>query len=274
MLVVPPFYKSKINQYSYFLEPPLNSLSLQTLFTRKENADYLNAQIRFLLKNKSFVQECDSETPCREPQTRDLLIENVSSDRIKTFVDTALQRRHFEFPSVHNNPIIDLHEINKSVIQEIAKQIITDPGLINSVYDRTFLGKVEMVDYGYSEYSFRGGTWHPEDLFTESANNRKNPYFKNFEVWIDPNAVQPGNRVRYDNGGKSPIPYWQNPNKRRNYADVNDGFGTNSGSREQTPHNSFAHDNTLTQRKYNGDYYLTYPVSAQMDCKKIKYQFN
>lgn len=277
MLVIPNSFKQKVNKFSTFLEAPYDEATLEWLFRSKDNKRYLNAQIRFLVRDGAFISFCDVSNPCREPETRNKILQSTTEQQIQPLVDAAMSKRSHEFPRIHNNPVLDLHEMNVVEIKSIAMEIITRPEIIDPDYEKTFMGKVEEVEYGYSQNSFRGGTWHPEDLFAASRHNDANPYFKYYEIKLDPNLAQPGNRVRYDQMRRgdtelSPIPFWQNPNKRRNYDDPTEGFRTYGDSWEQPVFGGIVPGGSLTERK-SKDYYLTFPSSSTMDCKKIKYDF-
>ena len=81
--------------------------------------------------------------------------------------------------------LMELHKLNKHIIINTAKQITDEPNMLNENWDKNW-GEMPRGNWEYTEYSFRGGIWHPEDLFMESAANRAVPYWKPLEVRFDP----------------------------------------------------------------------------------------
>lgn len=72
-------------------------------------------------------------------------------------------------------PLETLHELNLEIILETAKQLADEPNLIDENLDNTW-GLMRRGESEYTEYSMRGDTWHPEDLFMENTANRKKAY--------------------------------------------------------------------------------------------------
>jgi len=237
------------------------------------NGRYLNAQIRYLIRNEFFIRICDQKNTKYENvefEMREKILNSASEFQVSSFVKLAQQMRVYEFPEVHSNPALDLHYLNKKIIIDIAEQIVDDPGLLDSDYSRTFQGNLQKDEYGFTMNSYRGGEWHPEDLFLNSDHNRKNHYFERDEIWINPqDKYQPGNRYKLSQNGAQ-IPFFQNPNKRRNYADVTEGLRSDSDSRSTFSAMTFDMPANLTASKNRDDFYLSFPDKAKWDCGKVK----
>ena len=95
------------------------------------------------------------------------------------------------------SPIEELHKLNKHIIINTAKQIVEEPNMLNENYDKEW-GLMPRGNWEYTEYSFRGDTWHPEDLFMESGANRNNAYWKPLEVRFNPSENKWRNTYGYD----------------------------------------------------------------------------
>ncbi len=106
---------------------------------------------------------------------------SVCADNLK-FINKIMAEQNLK---KYCDTIQDLHKLNKKIILETAIQIVDEPNMINENYDKD-LGIMTRGNYEYTDYSFRGGVWHPEDLFLESEENRNNSYWQPLDVRYDP----------------------------------------------------------------------------------------
>jgi len=272
-MLIPPSYK-KFMLNNMFFKKPLSDYPIEKLYLSPANMRYIRSQILFLLRDENHAQTIE----CRFPEARKRVIAELTIDKLQPLEEMFLQKRFWEF-SAKTYPVLDLHEINKQVILGATQMILEDPSLFSLDYERNF---EKTRDYEYSEYSFRGGKWHPEDLIFDSAHNRKNPYFKQFDIWLDlsPDGRGPGNRYKYDleqtkydkrgykftpSKRQGQIPFWQIANARH-YEDPTEGFRFENDRRVQDTRMTFSLQNN---RKNFGSYYPNYPISNNYDCEAV-----
>lgn len=156
-----------------FEDPALQEAALEKLYLMPVNIRYVNAQIKYLCGMNFDASELMQDEVFKA--------DSRFHDKRKKFVV--------------------LSDLNESMIfhaAEIAKQ-----------EDRHY----ERGDWQYTDWSFRGNAWHPEDLFLESEGNREHGHWKPVSVEFDPQ--RPGIGNPYSKTGYN-IPYWRlNP---RHYA--------------------------------------------------------
>ena len=158
MLVPPNMRKSKWNTRKMFMHP--------------ENRLYVKTQVRYALKMYGM---------------------DIKISRLHFLDEFMLAKIIHKAPDTFPENVNYLHEINLELILETANQIKDEPNILDENYDKNF-GYTERPQYGYSEYSFRGDTWHPEDLFTESKANRNISYLNNMCVTMNPLERGPWNK--------------------------------------------------------------------------------
>lgn len=168
-----------------------NSGTVEKLYKDPINLKYIKCQIYFAVCH----MQCTG--------ARDLIKENP---RLLDFIDDFVLEQNIidrKMDKLHM-----LHKLNTEFIIETAKQICSDPQLLVNIEGT---GEYEITDY-----SFRGGVYHPEDIFMESSANRRAGYFKEYNVSFDPNVRSAGNKFRNEDGtGWDVNPY---EIYRRNYS--------------------------------------------------------
>ena len=142
--------------------------SLRKLYLEPENIRYVKVQVLYALKKMTNFK--------------------ITMCQLKFLDDYMFYQKLKESDE---SILLQLHRANKEVILSTANQISSEPNMIDEKYDKEF-GIMPRKNYEYSEYSFRGGSWHPEDLFMENIPNRKTNYWDDREVYFTPrNGVQP-----------------------------------------------------------------------------------
>lgn len=81
------------------------------------------------------------------------------------FINNLVMSKNLVYSS---NNITELHKLNKEIILSTAYQLINEPDMLDDI---------KRSNYKYSDYSFRGGKWHPEDLFLPTTS-----YYQPLEV--------------------------------------------------------------------------------------------
>lgn len=99
------------------------------------------------------------------------------------------------------------------VLSDINEKIIKETIEILKYSDH----HLQRGNWEYTEYSMRGDTWHPEDLFLESESNRKVPQWQELDVEFNPWKPNVGNPYMTESN-PYPYPAWRlNP---RHYASI------------------------------------------------------
>lgn len=95
-----------------------------------------------------------------------------------------------------SSPVQQLHHLNKKFLLESSQNIIQSPGsVIAGYYDiDPDTGKTDLGEADFSARSYADGTWHPEDLFTNTARNRATSYWVPREISFD--SHPPRSRMR------------------------------------------------------------------------------
>jgi hypothetical protein len=193
ILMIPPLFRRKELEgsiYRYYWHP--------------ENIRYIKAQIIFAISDMEEENNSISGMLRADPKKLDYL-----DDMIRT--QTVLE--DYRLPLK-----MQLHNKNIDMIFRTAKQIHDEPALLDEKFDRIGdSGEPEYSEYGYSAYSFRGGQYHPADIFTESRANRKQAYWVPLEVKWNPWERGPGNHWTDE---ANPLPFNPYEVKRRFVAPV------------------------------------------------------
>jgi hypothetical protein len=151
-----------------FQDPELIALPIEKLFLCPLNERYVKAQIKFL---------CDKTIDVDDMMQKQVLQGDPA------FFDKR-------------NKFVVLSDINEKFIKMVAE-------LLEYNDDQLQRGNWE-----YTEYSMRGGTWHPEDLFLESESNRKHAQWNELNVEFNPWKPGIGNPyMTKDN--PYPFPAWR-----------------------------------------------------------------
>jgi len=228
ILIIPPEFKKDVNHYSGFLTPgsEYSKKTLKGLFFTPENIVYVGNEMMAMITNTRCVMDnlppigvesaamaaADAAFAQMSPEmraTRTVLI-------IKGFTKyqgiirqqvPGLMRAHYDPVNrayredfTTSNPIIQLHLINKDFILQTSRNFILTPNQIipDIDYVNPETGKIHKKEYEYGPESWQDGTWHPEQLFTNSQRNRENPYWVPFEVDFDARSgsrpIGPGHR--------------------------------------------------------------------------------
>lgn len=101
------------------------------------------------------------------------------------------------------NPVRRLHIVNTTFLKQAAKAIADAPVI------------KETAQWEYGDASWADGTWHPEQLFTNSERNRKSGYWSEWSLtpgtYFDasPEATGPGHRFNREVYGCHQFPRWQ-----------------------------------------------------------------
>lgn len=195
-LLIPPLYRHHIPEGS----------TIKGLYLMPLNIRYVKSQIVHMLHSMEIERgDPDPKLTTRYASSQVPMISNLlKSDNINkvlSFVDDFMFAYKF-YPNYEASLQYQWHEVNKMTIYEIAKQIHDEPAMLNDDFYRQggddlreeSDGENQYSEYGYSAFSMRGGTWHPEDLFMESASNRNQAYWRPVEVRFNPLERGPGNK--------------------------------------------------------------------------------
>jgi hypothetical protein len=145
-----------------------------------ENIRYIKAQIIFAIENMEKENHAISGILRREPHKLDFLDNEIRKQTVLEQYELPLKSR--------------LHNKNVEMIFRTSQQLYNEPSMISDIFDRLGDdGEPEYSNYGLSAYSFRGGQYHPEDIFMESVTNRKKKYWEPLDVEFNPWKRGPGN---------------------------------------------------------------------------------
>lgn len=179
VLLIPPVYKQNIP----------TGYTLKKLYMADVNRRYCKAQTIYMIE----ALEDENDSPSKF--VSESLHHNSSPLKM---VDNFITSYNF-VPNYEESLPVQLHRINKTTIYEVAKQLFEEPAFIDDEWYHS--GGHNLREEGthynnnnYTNYSMRGGVWHPEDLFMESESNRQHAYWKPLEVRFDPSQRGPGNK--------------------------------------------------------------------------------
>jgi len=256
ILIIPKEIKHDINPYSGFIsmESDYYDKTVKGLFYLPINVQYVSDELMTLITHKKFVEnnidmsitnvetsaDTDEERIVNtadpslqfsqlEPSAADRRVNLIISifikneDIIRNNVPNLMRSNQSPKYKAHredlaiDNPVVQLHLINKEFIYQTAKSMILSPFNLDpsAAYINLETNKSEInTNWNYTAASWQDGTWHPEHLFTENERNRENPYWVPYEVDYDSRSgsrpIAPGHRYNssvYDS--ESQFPRWQ-----------------------------------------------------------------
>ena len=224
-LLVPGEFLKQVNVFSGYIatDSVQGDRELKGLFRDPANVGYVTKYIVKLLITPQFIADNtaaekdgqrdgptmynNSITP-RSIQLAKMFSENV--DNLQKVVPQLMAQHHMTYDEdiVNNNPIQQLHYVNKKFMLETARTVAQSPEIVipNYEYYNHETGKIEMKEYDYGPSSYADGVWRPEELFTQSTRNRENPYWvlDRVEFSDAPEAVGPGNKWKDFAGRQDP----------------------------------------------------------------------
>jgi len=238
-LLIPQEFIRDISQKSGFLYKgsKFGDKTLKGLYMSPENQKYLSNELFALIINRKYVgyvlakigsgqvtneavdyayNQDRTVTPTRITNNADSLtrifrdkqpaIAKLVPELINSNPKDFWMNDFFSEDFGVNNPVQQLHHLNKKFLETNAEGFISNPSMLDAdyYYRNPVTQQVEKTEYDFGPASYADGTWHPEHLFTESARNRKNPYWTPREVMFDTN---PPHATRTRNGFR---PYDQN----------------------------------------------------------------
>jgi len=196
-LIIPSEIKNSINPTSGYVKynSKFGKKNLKGLFICPENIDYLVKELFTLITCEQYVSEANKNVDTYTDSVYhydDLHIQfkkcrNQLNAQIRELVEEW--KLPYEDEKVLLNPVQQLHQENYSFLTTSAKTIIQNPHtLIHDIYmTDPYTKKHDAPEWSYGAASYSDGTWHPEHLFTESKQNRANPYWQPLEVTFDTN---------------------------------------------------------------------------------------
>jgi hypothetical protein len=234
-LLIPPEFKRDLSKRSGFLRhgTEFSEKNLKGLFLTPENQEYLGRQLFVFTTlpariadvlnvglskpsrpsgkkgggwgTGTFVDGKFSPNGTIAPEALRLsealkkhksAIMDIIPDLTEEYGSKYYTNDFYEEDYTTNNPIQQLHHLNKKFVLETSQNIIRSPDMvISDYYDiNPDTGDKETVEYEFSARSYSDGTWHPEHLFTNSSRHRNNPHWIPREVTFDSNP--PRSRMR------------------------------------------------------------------------------
>lgn len=187
VLMIPSELKKDINKNSGYLNytSKYGNKTFKYLFLSDINEKFLSNQVFRLLINQKYINQVNSDTEYYmnsynfNDNLRLLFKKNKPFvfDIMRSFM-INMKMPHFE-DHLNLNPIDILSNINTDFILSTSKNIIQNPEIIESEYYdiNPDTGKKDIHFKGFGANSYSSGYWEPEKLFTDTANNRKNPYW-------------------------------------------------------------------------------------------------
>jgi len=189
--MVPPLFKKKYRASPGWLE---ENNTVYKLWLHPENIRYVKAQIIYALEDLEIENHIVSRILKNHPE------------KLK-FIDTMM-RTSTPTPNRDLNILQQLHNENVDIIFKTSELIYDEPAIINEEFDRIGEdGKPEYGEYSLTAYSFRGGQYHPEDIFMESSANRGRKYWNDLTIEIDPSKRGPANKWKDEVNPYSFNPY-------------------------------------------------------------------
>lgn len=225
-LLIPKVFIDDISQRSGFIAKgtKFGDKTLKGLFMTPENVKYLGQELYSLIVNPKYVafvlsrpenagtyhEQSDwayAQSRMRDNITtqaarlvkifngRQKFISELIPDLINSNPKDFWINDFFTEDYGINNPVQQLHHLNKKFLETNASGIILQPDMIDEHYfhrnpDLGNLGldaAPEYTEYAYGAASYSDGTWHPEHLFTENARNRSTSYWVPREISFDTN---------------------------------------------------------------------------------------
>jgi len=224
-LLVPKEFLEQVNVFSGYLavNATQGERELKGLFRDPANEKYVSKYILRLLVTPQFIADNTNSlkngqrdgpemynnkiTP-RAVQLAKLFSEN--GGELVAVIPQLMAQHHMPYNEdiVNNNPIQQLHYVNKKFMLETARTVAQSPEIVIPNYEffNHETGKIEMKEYDYGPSSYADGVWRPEELFTQSTRNRENPYWvlERVEFSDAPEAVGAGNKWKDFAGRQDP----------------------------------------------------------------------
>lgn len=270
-LLIPPAYKQDLSQRSGFIKhgTPFADKNLKGLFMTPENQKYLGQQLylftthparivdilniglskgdykdgRSHIRGGTFVDgefaPADNYAPeamrlSRELKKHKTQIEDIVPSFMFDYGSKFYTNDFYEEDYSTNSPVQQLHHLNKKFLLETSQNIIQTPNIVIANYwdVNPDNGKEEHGEADFSARSYADGTWHPEDLFTNTARNRSTAYWVPREVTFDSNPPRSRMKPVKEQGFS---PFEENRTTRRanltyrnreGYQNVGDDFGS------------------------------------------------
>ncbi len=205
-LILPKEIKQDVNPLSGYInsDSRFYKKSTKGLFMSKENIRYLEVETLSMLTFFPYVESVllkskETYSGNRAEVSRYIKEFDKNDSRVYTFVQATVFDHKLPYPeeSLHKNPIILLHNINRDFIFDTSRNLILSPDcIIHDFYDTDPLTGQNYFkngggaglgngDWDYGVASYSDGTWHPEHLFTECRANRGITYWTPGEVTFD-----------------------------------------------------------------------------------------
>jgi hypothetical protein len=251
-MLLPNIIKKDINSHSGYLSPRsiYSGKNLKGLFRLNENRLYLTNTIFMVITDIQFI-ELHADTRNHKYLREQLLgCRKLIGECMQDLIET--QVLPYDEDIQVDNPVVQLHHLNKSFIQQTSLNFIQNPDAILPRYyaiNPDTGADESSSEYGYNAESYSDGTWHPEHLFTNSARNKDNPYWIPLQVSFVSGPEETGLGHRYydkdmssrsrtgavyskSQRTRSQFPRWQDAGARRQYeTDQADSFREIRGER-------------------------------------------
>ena len=221
-MLIPIEIKQSINPYSHYPEPSskFHNKSLKYLFYCQENLNYLAIE---LYKNLSSVKNMNA---IYKTNRNEIIAKHFTGKQLMFKNNIEFMVKCWDIPFKEElgtkNNISNLSNLNLEFLTITIKNLIQDPN--NMIPDLKYYNwetnKIEKTNWDYDSSSYSDGTWHPEDLFINSENNRNNPYWKPIEINFDSDPQAKGLGHKYNDkiyGEKNQFPIWQTSVDNRAY---------------------------------------------------------
>lgn len=224
-LIIPEQYRQDINPHDgrFYSKSPYYNCSIRKLFMDRINYEYVFKELVLMIRNKKFVFDNMPDAITNRDMVANMLAEKITDIQpllYKWMEDNKVQNWE---STKYNNVPYQLSEMNRDFVLQHAAIICQTPQIVVADIDRINPDSGE-IEYGESDYdpsSYFGGTWRPEDLFMNTANNRNSGhYWRPYAYGVDITPAAAGVNNVYNRdiyGFKSRFPTWQTSVQRRNY---------------------------------------------------------
>jgi hypothetical protein len=178
-----------------FVHDHLDVLSYESAFAESDN--FVANGVKTAL-TRPTLRGVPTRKKHTKPSDRALRVVKGFKNKKNLFVNAIPQMMEeyvLPYPEDQNtkNPIMLLHYTNRDFLLTSGQMMVQNPDVLDGSY-RTWnpdTGETENPadnEYQFSSESWNDGTWHPEHLFTQSEQNRNNPYWKplRVEFWNGP----------------------------------------------------------------------------------------
>jgi hypothetical protein len=193
-LVIPKEFKTVINPLSGYInsKSQFYGKTARGLFMYPSNIQYLQTETESMLTFAPYVSAVleKTDTPAGKTTVSRLVDGFKQYDyRVFTMIQQAIPKYKFPYAeeSLIKNPVMQLHKINRDFILDFSKDLILSPTCV--IYDFNDYdpdtGTRDDVEWDYGASAYSDGTWHPEQLFSNSKNNKKEGYWVPGDVLFD-----------------------------------------------------------------------------------------